>query len=352
MAHVRPLVTLGVLAALAVPAAAQQQIYFCDLFNPTFDDAFVRRVNTDGTGLTTLATPGAGIRGLALDPPNNKMYWCDVFNFSIRRANIDGSGVEDIVSGMLQFPSVVKVDPIHGHIYWGDMLSEEIWRANLDGTDPVSLLGTAFHRGIALDLKNSKIYWTTSISMFRGNINRANLDGTGQQTVVSSQLPEFKPNSIALDVAGNKIYWTDYVVDVLQRANLSDGSNIETLWSAGSNKNPGGIALDLGAGKIYWGADDDVMIHTASIRRMNLDGSDQEVIISDLGSVMELEVAGPGVEPCYPDCNGDGVLNLSDFGCFTTRFALGEPYSDCNGDGIRNLADFGCFTTKFALGCP
>ena len=58
------------------------------------------------------------------------------------------------------------------------------------------------------------------------------------------------------------------------------------------------------------------------------------------------------VASCYPDCNGDGLLNLSDFGCFTTQFALGMAYADCNGDGIRNLADFGCFTTKFALGCP
>ncbi|MCC6661625.1 MAG: choice-of-anchor B family protein [Phycisphaerales bacterium] len=55
---------------------------------------------------------------------------------------------------------------------------------------------------------------------------------------------------------------------------------------------------------------------------------------------------------CYADCNGDAVLNLSDFGCFTTRFATGDPYADCNGDAILNLADFGCFTTKFALGCP
>ncbi len=55
---------------------------------------------------------------------------------------------------------------------------------------------------------------------------------------------------------------------------------------------------------------------------------------------------------CYPDCNADGTLNLSDFGCFQTRFALGEVYADCNNDGVRNLADFGCFQTKFALGCP
>jgi 6-phosphogluconolactonase (cycloisomerase 2 family) len=55
---------------------------------------------------------------------------------------------------------------------------------------------------------------------------------------------------------------------------------------------------------------------------------------------------------CYADCNGDGTLNLSDFGCFQTRFATGDPYADCNGDGVRNLSDFGCFQTKFALGCP
>jgi hypothetical protein len=55
---------------------------------------------------------------------------------------------------------------------------------------------------------------------------------------------------------------------------------------------------------------------------------------------------------CYADCNGDGTLNLSDFGCFQTKFAVGDPYADCNGDGVRNLSDFGCFQTKFALGCP
>jgi hypothetical protein len=55
---------------------------------------------------------------------------------------------------------------------------------------------------------------------------------------------------------------------------------------------------------------------------------------------------------CYADCNGDGVLNLADFGCFQTAWAFPENYVDCNGDGVRNLADFGCFQTKFALGCP
>ena len=56
--------------------------------------------------------------------------------------------------------------------------------------------------------------------------------------------------------------------------------------------------------------------------------------------------------PCYPDCNGDGALTVSDFGCFQTKFVAADPYADCNGDGVRTVADFGCFQTKFVQGCP
>jgi hypothetical protein len=58
------------------------------------------------------------------------------------------------------------------------------------------------------------------------------------------------------------------------------------------------------------------------------------------------------VAMCYADCNADGSINLSDFGCFQTRYAFGDPQADCNADGVLNLADFGCFQTRFALGCP
>ncbi len=72
---------------------------------------------------------------------------------------------------------------------------------------------------------------------------------------------------------------------------------------------------------------------------------------AELGAMMKF-YAKPGAAACYPDCNGDLALNLADFGCFQTKFALQDPYADCNGDTVLNLADFGCFQTKFALGCP
>ncbi len=58
-----------------------------------------------------------------------------------------------------------------------------------------------------------------------------------------------------------------------------------------------------------------------------------------------------GCATCYADCDASGVLNVNDFVCFQTRFALGEPYADCDGNGVRNVNDYICFQTKFALGC-
>ncbi len=58
-----------------------------------------------------------------------------------------------------------------------------------------------------------------------------------------------------------------------------------------------------------------------------------------------------GQAPCYPDCDANGALNVNDYICFQTKFALGDPYADCDGNGVRNVNDYICFQTKFALGC-
>ncbi len=55
---------------------------------------------------------------------------------------------------------------------------------------------------------------------------------------------------------------------------------------------------------------------------------------------------------CYADCDGSGSLNVNDYICFQTKFAIGDPYADCDGNGMRNVNDYICFQTEFALGCP
>jgi hypothetical protein len=54
---------------------------------------------------------------------------------------------------------------------------------------------------------------------------------------------------------------------------------------------------------------------------------------------------------CYADCEQDGDLDVDDFICFQTIFAVGLGSADCEGDGDLDIDDFVCFQTFFALGC-
>jgi len=70
-------------------------------------------------------------------------------------------------------------------------------------------------------------------------------------------------------------------------------------------------------------------------------------------TLLEIPVAG-----CYPNCDGSStapVLNVSDFICFQTKYAAGDPYANCDGSTtppVLNVADFICFQTAYAAGCP
>lgn len=292
-------------ALLAVSLGASGQLYFTDLFNPDFSTGHINRVNISGSGLKMILDTGGGIRGFDIDRQGGKMYWTDVDNAVIRRANLDGSGQQDLVhlSGSGEdapFPSALAIYKQGGKMYWGDQTLGTISRANLDGSNPEVLLFTPFHRGLAIDAVNGKMYWSTSISQFRGEIWRANLDGSNAQAAISTIDQRFKPNKLALDVAGGKIYWTDYVLDVVKRANF-DGSFMETLYVAPINRNTQGITIDLQARKIYWGQDIEIEGADGKIMVANLNGSNARDFIYGFGHVTEVKfVPTPYVVPLNP----------------------------------------------------
>ncbi len=132
---------------------------------------------------------------IALDPSNGKLYWIegtggDDPTAVIRRANLDGSGAEDIVTSALT-PTSIALDPTNGKLYWGEIdffsvgsgTGSVIRRANLDGSGRETVvaktgIGTVVI-GIALDLPNGKMYYA-EIAVYGGasKIIRANLDGS------------------------------------------------------------------------------------------------------------------------------------------------------------------------------
>ena len=99
---------------------------------------------------------------------------------------MDGSGIEsNYISGQLNNGvEGIAVDPTNSRIYWAGRDSEKIYRANLNGAGQTDLVtGLTDPMGIALDLVNNKIYWCDEGT---DKIHRANLsDGSGKEDVVT-----------------------------------------------------------------------------------------------------------------------------------------------------------------------
>jgi sugar lactone lactonase YvrE len=239
----------------------------------------IQRANLNGTGVEDLVT-GLGIPlGIALDIAAGKMYWGDSGPDKIQRANLDGTGVEDLVTAGLEDPIGIALDIAAGKMYWTDAITQKIQRANLDGTSVEDLVTAGLDRpaGIALDVAAGKMYWT---DFGTAKVQRANLDGTSVEDLVTGLSV---PEGLALDVAAGKMYWADFGTAKVQRASL-DGSGVEDLVTG--LVNPSGIALDLARGKMYWsdrGAN--------KIQRANLDGSGVEDLVSGPSVTLGLALA-------------------------------------------------------------
>ncbi len=54
---------------------------------------------------------------------------------------------------------------------------------------------------------------------------------------------------------------------------------------------------------------------------------------------------------CLPDCDQSGELDIDDFICFQTLYAIGDPKADCDQSGGLDINDFICFQTAYAIGC-
>lgn len=225
--------------------------------------------------------------------PSSRIYWTEYATDTVRRTTVDGSVVEIIVDTGLFSPQSMAIDPVNSKMYWTDSSPGEIEMANLDGTGRQTIVtGLTYPTGLTVDQVDGKIYWTDAVDWAGGGkIQRANLDGTGVEDVISTGL--LGPDGVAVDATGGKLYWTDEIAGTVQRANL-DGSNVEVL---AISRIPVGIALDRLNSKLYWSEYPLCCTFSAQIVRANLDGTGKEVVyISPRQTNMEQIALDVGIQ--------------------------------------------------------
>ena len=229
--------------------------------------------------------------------------------------------VRDVASNTIEtrWAFTLRASSAQSNIYWSVWSQNKIQRANLDGSNVQNLVTTTEPEGLTLDIAGGKMYWTSASP---ARIQRANLDGSNVQNLVTSGLRD--PEGIALDIAGGKMYWTDFESEKIQRANL-DGSNVQTLVTNIQGLiSPRRIALDVANRKMYWTDSD-----TQKIQRANLDGSNIQDLVTRLGSPTGIALDAASGKIYWTDTDTDRIqrANLDGSNVQTLVTGLPAPFS-------------------------
>ena len=128
----------------------------------------------------------ASVSAMQIEPFTQKIYWADhavTSDRKIKRANLDGTVVEEIFDTSSFAPGFMEVDPHRYKIYWGG--SSSVGEANLLNNMSTSIYSSsgAGVEGVALDPRADKLYWTENNN---DQVQRANLDGSSVEAVIPS----------------------------------------------------------------------------------------------------------------------------------------------------------------------
>jgi DNA-binding beta-propeller fold protein YncE len=257
-------IILSCAVAAAVPANSQRveapptHMYWFETL-PSFTDFALKRSDLEGNNVRTLTILDPLPTDLVIDVLGQKLYWAANGDY-IQRANLDGSGIETIILDTMDDPGdtvgphSIALDTNRGKIYWTDRSEKTIRRANLDGTQIEDVVTTdKYAEDLQLDLLNDRVYWLdldTSVNPPHGRwgIRRANLDGTGKLSVVG----QFGPSNFTLDPARNSMYWSQYVNDHIYRADLN-GQSPQVLYDGVVGiRGPWEMDVNPENGQLYW----------------------------------------------------------------------------------------------------
>lgn len=293
----------------------------------------VKRVDADGSNLTTLVINLQRPRGLAVDQANGFVYWNDWEAMSTERADLDGNGRTLIIPHGRRGINDIAIDSAGGKMYISLSISTAAFhgvkRYNLDGTmeevvwdansNPFAGNGW-FLDGVGLDLANGHVYFgDIGILAATGGphgIIRTDLDGSNPVSLVPHQ--DGRGRGMAVDSANNTMYFASHIpggiggpgfgaqIGIWQ-ANL-DGSGLVKILDDVTDglARPRDVALDTMGQRLYW-----VDEGTGKLQSVNVDGGTMVVqdVVTGLQSPDSLDFVtnpAPTANDDVPSPGGPG----------------------------------------------
>lgn len=212
--------------------------------------------------------------GIAIDYIGRKLYWIADTQFGsidkIRRSNLDGSNVElfKLPSGQ---PADLEIDPYLRKLYWPERETNSINVINLDGTGQQTLITTQEPRGMDIDLLNGHLYW---VELESNRVRRSNLDGTQIIDLITTGIN--RPFDVTVDPINGRLYWVELGSNPdnqhgnVWKANLN-GTN--PMLVVDGQIQPTDLVIDYARNSIYWPNEDN-----SSLMRADLDGTNVSVL--------------------------------------------------------------------------
>ena len=215
-----------------------EKIYYSDFADSDTPNGKIWKMDVGGTNPKAIALGIQDPHSIALDPTNGKVYWGDG-DGNVSRCNLNG---DSLVTGLINIDGgairSVALDLINKKLYFCDTNNNNLYMANLDGSSKSIILTGYYGYAIAVDNKNNKIYFDAqSDDGTVSGLYRANLDGTSPVEIDNTQSRIY---GIALDVDNSKVYWSGRDTKEIYQANLNGTKKVTLATGLGK---PRGIFL-------------------------------------------------------------------------------------------------------------
>jgi hypothetical protein len=220
-------------------AIADKTLFWTDVEPrvPITPTGVIRGAALDGRDVHTFARDLPLPSGIQVALSAEMVYWSDLEGHAIFRRPIDGaSPAEQVLGGDAEIAQIhgLALDEGAGQLYFGyvnplidGLFPGAIARVNLDGSGLENVVsGLIEPWGIGLDLVHQNVYWSDSNLGGGGVISRADLDGNLVETIIEDLS---SPRGLTIDPNPGLIFWADPEAGLIARADLNGQDRLDLI---------------------------------------------------------------------------------------------------------------------------